>query len=269
MPDLRVLSLGAGVQSTTLILMAVNGEFDAKPDVAIFSDTGWEPKAVYDHLDWLEREVDGRIPIIRVSKGNLRDDSLSGKRVATMPVYIRNADGTKGMLRRQCTSEYKIMPINRKIRELLGAKRGQRLDKVAELWFGISLDEWFRMKESKRGWLEHRYPLIEKEMDRYGCLKWLESRGYPRPPKSACIGCPFHGDHYWRTLLENSPDEFADAVEFDRLIRRGYPKVKGEAYLHKSLLPLDQVDLRTLREKGQITLWDDDFGNECGGYCGV
>ena len=39
---LRILSLGAGVQSTTLALMAAHGEVEA-PDCAIFADTGWEP----------------------------------------------------------------------------------------------------------------------------------------------------------------------------------------------------------------------------------
>jgi 3'-phosphoadenosine 5'-phosphosulfate sulfotransferase (PAPS reductase)/FAD synthetase len=51
MTQLRVLSLGAGVQSTTLALMAAHGEIEP-PHCAIFADTGWEPRAVYDHLDW-------------------------------------------------------------------------------------------------------------------------------------------------------------------------------------------------------------------------
>ena len=50
---LRVLSLGAGVQSTTLALLAVRGEIGPMPDCAIFADTGWEPRAVYEHLTWL------------------------------------------------------------------------------------------------------------------------------------------------------------------------------------------------------------------------
>lgn len=41
---LRALSLGAGVQSTTMALMAAHGEIGPMPDCAIFADTGWEPK---------------------------------------------------------------------------------------------------------------------------------------------------------------------------------------------------------------------------------
>ena len=49
---LRVLSLGAGVQSTTLALMVEKGEIPMV-DCGIFADVGAEPKAVYEHLDWL------------------------------------------------------------------------------------------------------------------------------------------------------------------------------------------------------------------------
>ena len=45
-----ILSLGAGVQSSTLALMAVRGEIEM-PEAAIFADTGAEPKSVYEYLD--------------------------------------------------------------------------------------------------------------------------------------------------------------------------------------------------------------------------
>ena len=49
--DLRTLSLGAGVQSSTLYLLAVTGELPL-PDVAIFAHTQSEPTWVYEHQDW-------------------------------------------------------------------------------------------------------------------------------------------------------------------------------------------------------------------------
>lgn len=42
---LRALSLGAGVQSTTMALMAAHGEIGPMPDCAIFADTGWGAKS--------------------------------------------------------------------------------------------------------------------------------------------------------------------------------------------------------------------------------
>jgi 3'-phosphoadenosine 5'-phosphosulfate sulfotransferase (PAPS reductase)/FAD synthetase len=65
-PNKIGLSLGAGVQSTVMALMADRGDFGAIPDVAIFADTGWEPEKVYKHLDWLESELKN-FKILRVN----------------------------------------------------------------------------------------------------------------------------------------------------------------------------------------------------------
>lgn len=256
-----VISLGAGVQSTALLLMADAGEFGARPDLAIFADTGWEPKATYEHLDWLESQVS--IPIVRVSKGNLRDDtmkSLDGERgdaFASIPVYVKSPTTGKreGALRRQCTREYKLDPIYRELRS-----RGYR---NVEMWLGISLDEVQRMKPARVKWATNRWPLIEKRMSRRACVEWMRERGYPEPPKSACIGCPYHGDNQWRDLRDNRPEEWEEAVEFDAAIRQ-LPRIEGDAFLHRSLVPLPMVDLSTPEDRGQQS-----FDEECEGMCGV
>ena len=67
-----ILSLGAGVQSSTLALMAAKGEVTPMPDMAIFADTGYEPQAIYKWLEWLEKQLP--FPVVRVSAGNIRDD---------------------------------------------------------------------------------------------------------------------------------------------------------------------------------------------------
>lgn len=262
-PNLRIISLGAGVQSTTLLLMAVEGQIE-KPDCAIFADTGWEPQAVYDHLNWLDTVSEAAgIPMYRVTAGNLRDDALQNgtKRSASIPLYVRNQDGDDGKLRRQCTQEYKVAPIQRKIRDLVGGTvRGTK----TELWMGISLDEVQRMKPSRVKYIRHRWPLIEHRMTRSDCLQWLERHGYHRPPRSSCIGCPFHDNRYWRQLKNESPHEWQDAVAFDQAIRR-MSRINGDAYLHRSLVPLSHVDLSTPEDHGQMTMFD----AECTGYCGV
>ncbi|MCG5241415.1 hypothetical protein ACIU1J_27765 [Azospirillum doebereinerae] len=91
---LRVLSLGAGVQSTTHALMATHGEVGPMPDCAVFADTGWEPSAVYRHLAWLMAPGVLAFPIHVVSAGNLRDDLLAGaqgQRSVSVPAYTRAA----------------------------------------------------------------------------------------------------------------------------------------------------------------------------------
>lgn len=266
-PTLRVLSLGAGVQSSTLYLMAALGEFEAKPSVAIFADTQWEPAAVYEWLDRLETIGGHAIPIRQVTAGNLRADVLGPGRAATMPVFVkRPRDEGSAPLLRQCTSEYKIVPIQREIRRILGVPPRTRVPAQAvELWFGISLDEASRMRDSRWSWIRNRYPLIERGLTRHGCIVWLRDHGYAEPPKSACIGCPYHSNTRWRAMRDNEPAEWADAVAFDRAIRIGLPGVTGTPYLHRSLTPLDEVDLRTPTELGQTDL----FLNECEGMCGV
>ena len=57
-PKLRILSLGAGVQSSTMALMADAGEFGIKPDAAVFADTGWEPEPVIKHLEYFNYNLD-------------------------------------------------------------------------------------------------------------------------------------------------------------------------------------------------------------------
>lgn len=265
---IRALSLGAGVQSTTLLLLAAEGHLP-KPDIAIFADTGWEPRRVYEHLDRLTAAAaDAGIPVIRVSKGNLRRDAIDpAHRYASLPYYVRNPDGSEGMGRRQCTSEYKLAPINRKVRELLGAKapdyRRVPKGRIAEQWIGFSSDEIHRINDRSPGYLRPRYPLVELGMTRRDCEAWLARRGWT-VAKSACIGCPYHGNRQWRDLRDNHPDEWADAVSFDNAIRRGGARglpLDGTAYLHRSrvaleLAPIDRVTRTEWRDR-QGDLFDE------------
>ena len=295
---LRVLSLGAGVQSTTLALMAAHGEVGPMPDCAIFADTGWEPQAVYDHLAWLRSPNVLPFPVHIVSAGDLRADLIAGaqgERWASIPAFTRtvtpagselpvydedeNGDlvvvGSRivaterasiGMIRRQCTGDYKIVPIRRKVRELLGiAGRRSPTSPVTEQWIGISLDEALRMKPSFESWQVNRWPLIERDLTRQDCLRWLERHDYPLPPKSACIGCPFHSDDHWRQMRDHDPEAWADAVSVDAAIRTGFRGIRAEVYLHRSAVPLDHADLSTAADRGQLDLWP----NECEGMCGV
>src|SRR5882724_11831967 len=137
-PKLRVLSLGAGVQSTTLALVAARGEIEP-PDCAIFADTGDEPAAVYEHLAWLRSPNVLPFPI-HVVKPNrsLISSLMAGDETARIPWHV----GAGGLGSRQCTRGWKIRPIRRKIRELLGVgPKGYVAPGSVESWIGISTDE--------------------------------------------------------------------------------------------------------------------------------
>jgi len=249
---MRVLSLGAGVQSTTLLLMSLEGVLP-RLDCAIFADTGWEPRRVYEHLDRITAAAAGEgVPVLRVSKGNLRHDITDpAHRYASIPYFVRNPDGSEVMGRRQCTSEYKLAPIRRKVRELLGAPapgfRRVPRGRVAEQWVGFSADEIGRVSDKFSVlYMRSRYPLLELGMDRKACERWLRSRGWTSVTKSACIGCPLHGNRQWRDLRDNHPDEWADAVALDAAIRHGGSHrmpLAGEAFLHRSRIPLTEAPI--------------------------
>ena len=265
-PKLRVLSLGAGVQSTTMALMAAHGEFEHMPDCAIFADTGAEPRAVMDHLSWLMSDNVLPYPVHIVQKSNLYDDIMrgvhsTGHRFASIPFHGISDKGPM-MARRQCTSEYKISPIRKKVVEILGGhpKGG------CEMWIGISTDEILRAKSSNVQYITHRHPLIDKGMNRWDCLQWMSKNGYPKPTKSSCTFCPFHSNFEWRWLRDNDVDGWNQAVEVDRALRlEGATRFNSKLFLHKDRVPLDEADIRTSEEHGQ----PDMFNNECEGMCGV
>lgn len=253
---MRILSLGAGVQSSTLLLMACKGELQI--DATIFADTQWEPQAVYDWLDVLEAESTAAgIPLHRVTAGSIRELTLSpaGKRSASLPLYVKQHNGAEGIGRRQCTKEYKLRPIQRLVRSW-----GATAAKPVTMLIGISLDEYQRARDSRVQYITHEFPLIDRRLTRGDCLAWLERNGYPEPMKSACIGCPYRRNSEWRKL---TPAEFADAVDFDTRIRQHNHKMTGEQFLHRSFVPLSEVDLRSEQDRGQLEI---DFDG-CGVLC--
>ena len=279
--DTTFLSLGAGVQSTTLALMACMGELEPMPDHIIFADTGDETDATYKHLAWLEEfflDPSG-LGYHRVSAGNIRDEvtavlhdqTAKTGRIGQPPFQVQSAAdrdaSDSGRLWRKCTSEYKIGPIVAEMRRLLGVGFGERVPKgvtVTRL-LGLSIDEAHRMKPSRHAWETTRWPLIEMEMTRWDCYRWLEKHDYPIPPRSACRICPNHNDAYWRELAETSPAEFEGVCGFDDELRRGrIPGTHGSVYIHRSCQPLRDVNLS---DHGQTEL--DLWGGECEGICGL
>ena len=151
---IHIISLGAGVQSSTMALMAAHGEITPMPAAAIFADTQAEPASVYTWLDWLEKQLP--FPVYRVTRGRLAAKAVEihqSKKTGALytnsnvPVFIRMPGTEKeGKQSRQCTQDFKVVPVQRKIREMIGRKRSAR----AVMWIGISRDEAHRMKPSRK-----------------------------------------------------------------------------------------------------------------------
>jgi hypothetical protein len=265
---LNVISLGAGVQSTTMALMAAHGELTPMPDAAVFADTHGEPGKVYDHLKWLMSANVLPFTVHIVSNGSLREKIARTRPKGKwphqpIPAFISGPQRAVP-LNRDCTRDFKIVPIQRKVRELAGLTRKRAPgEPVVTQWIGISMDEAIRMKPSRHAWIKHRWPLIEMRMTRGDCLEWLKRHDYPQPPKSACTFCPYHTDAMWRDMKLNDPASWQEAVEVDAVLRNVWPA--KQIFLHRKCKPLAEVDFQNAEDRGQLNL----FNNECEGMCGV
>ena len=217
---------------------------------------------------------------------NIKQDDLDvtvnggNKNFATIPYHVVNPDGSAGMAKRQCTSNYKVTPVHKFLRrKIMKLKYRQRAPKELQIqqWLGISADEMRRMRQPRDKWLSNYYPLcgIEYFPDgtvtdskvrtkRHQCIQWMENKGLRKPPRSACIGCPFRDNKSWREIKDGSAEEWEEVCQFDEAIRQN-KKMEGLVYLHKDRVPLREADIDTLEEKGQQSL----FGNDCEGMCGI
>lgn len=279
------LSLGAGIQSTALLLLAVEGKIP-KPDFAVFADTGWEPRAVYEHLDRLEAEVarPAGIDIIRAQATlgtgqGLRADAVSEQtRYFRLPLFMKfreDAENYKAgarpmILKRSCTQTYKLEPIHRVYRQRLGAKVSDtgRVGSAPEgahiiQQIGISTDEFHRARDSRHKWITNSYPLLDIGWSRAVCEEYLRDSGWGQTRKSACIGCPFHSSDEWARMKEEDPEAWADAVEFDREIRTGPKRERtdgtrwpAEFFLHSSGLPLEDITFKRKTTGEQTDIFD-------------
>lgn len=278
-PDTQytILSLGAGVQSSCLALMAAKGEITPMPHAAIFADTQAEPASVYKWLDWLETQLP--FPVLRVTKGDLTEASL---RVRTskatglnylkhaVPAYILRDGHANGVMSRACTMDFKITVLEREAKKLAGIRRHKKgTPPTVTTWIGMSMDELQRVKMANKPWTQNRWPLLEKRMTRRDCLQWMKENGYPEPPRSSCSYCPYHSNAEWQRLKTQEPEAFAQAVWYEKQLQRAMEQVEridGVPYLHPLREPLDTIDFA--KPSPQTELWQD-FNNECAGMCGA
>ncbi len=138
------------------------------------------------------------------------------------PFYTKN----KRTGKRDCyrpdnaRADYKIKPVVKKVREMLGLKWGEKRKKGTrvEMIMGISIDEVFRMKTNQIKYITNVYPLIDEKLSREDCKKWMKEKGYPTPPRSACTFCPYHSTEEWLKIKQNK-EEWAEVVAMDKAIR--------------------------------------------------
>lgn len=307
---LRVLSYGGGTQSAALALMSAAGQLP-KLDAVVFADTQGELPETYAYAKYVEGHLDAAgIPFFRVTAGSLEATLRSPvitQHNPTPPAHVLNPDGTKGRIGAyRCSYDFKRRVIQRQTKQLTGGRGAWKLATV-EQWIGFSTDEMSRMKQDTEcrcghlyarhshqtgcgapkcrcegflRWRTNRWPLIELGFRRGDTIRWFRENGHPVPPRSACWFCPNGGNARWRSLKAEHPDLFERACTLDEHIReggafnaRGSQPFAGRMFLHDSLMPLREADLRSKAEieqaGGQEALFDEDaLATDCNaGVC--
>lgn len=271
MKEINVLSFGAGTQSTAMVMLAVENRLPV--DLIVFADTGAETTRVVEHAKQMQKLVEEKTEIKFLIVKPKEDAKQSierylfgdGKR-NLFPFWVKS-----GLMRRQCTAEFKIIPIQKAIRNHLGLKKGQHFPKRdihINMYLGITTDEIMRAKDSREKWITNKFPLLELNWDRQEAINYVKHHGI-NPPRSACTFCPFKSKEEWFLLSEEEPNLYQQAIKYDKRLREVGVNFKGmreEMYLHKSKRPLKEaVDAYKLQ--GSIFTEEDYTDIECEGHC--
>lgn len=220
-----ILSWGCGLQSTTLLEMSASGELP-KLDAAIFSDTGFEHEYSYEIFDfYAPRAKKAGIEVLKIGGQDILGDSF--KKAPPLPLFVEQSGR---QIQRRCTRDYKIRPIHRIVRDLLGVNRRGRLKaNLVTTWLGITIDEIERAKPSRVAFINHSFPLLELNYTRLDCDKWLSARGLPVPKKSSCKFCPYQQSREWAEMKAEDNASFVLIADLEAHInKQGLVIIGGE-----------------------------------------
>jgi len=270
----RIISLGWGVQSFALAAMSALGVLP-KVDAAVHADTGLEKRATYRFqerwIPWLEERG---IPVIFVSNSAAVNDAFADNNDRVyLPAYTKDKKGKTGQLLRTCTHRWKIVPQRRWFSKELKRRGLKKTPGIIDLWFGITLDEWDRMRDSDIKYVNNVYPfmqMFDPPMSRLAVIKWLQDNGLEVPPKSACVCCPYQNRQSWQTLQAQanmqewmSDRDWMFACALDKVIRNKRPGY--DAYLLRKCEELSGAELEDEQVlAGQLSLFAQE---ECTGTC--
>lgn len=237
---MKILSCGAGMQSTALALMSCekamtsSALYPAVPiyDAILFCDLGFEPPWVMQQVEFIQKACNDAGIFFKILYSPLYADYMRNfgeRRAVSIPWWTLGDDGHKSRMPRNCTIDYKVEVISKYVRwHLLGYKKGQQLreeDKKAhEMHMGFGYEEQRRCKVNPNPMFVNRFPLVEMRLTRADNYAYILERWGLATRASACTFCPFHKNIFFHYLRENEPREYDRLVEFDHLLRDKTPK---------------------------------------------
>lgn len=201
----HILSYGGGINSSALFFYLLEKK---KPlDLVVFADTGEELPETYDAVKRMEQVCKERgveFVTCRSEKGNLYD-------------YYFDKKAVMSLMRRDCTSKFKISPIRQTIRAKFG-----KAEKFM-FYIGITWDEFHRVRTSDVKYIENSYPFVDDKITRQGNAEILIRYGF-RAIKSGCKGCIYNRKGTWIRMLLEDPVEFERHLQLEEN-NSGFPKV--------------------------------------------
>lgn len=242
----EIFSHGGGTQSAAITALIVQGRLP-KPDFVCIVDTERERSTTWEYLDAVIRPalLTVGLEVHRIRNAEWASIPEHGKdylshngNTLLLPAFTNQTTGSSGKLPGFCSARWKVETQARYIREVLGVATSEQ-----RRWIGFSLDESRRAIRMMKGddYLAGlvRFPLIHDiPLRRQQAIREVEKMGWPTSPRSACWMCPNQGDHEWRDLKANHPEEFAAACALEKEIQEKDPF----AWLHSSCVPLGEVD---------------------------
>ena len=275
---LKILSCGAGMQSTALALMSCENKkrgtvYPQIPvyDLIVFCDMGWEPDWVYDQVEFIKRACDDCGISFKILETDLYGDYIEKfgvKRVASIPFWSVDENGKKGKMRRQCTIDKKILAIQKYVRyEILGYKFRQKCkaeDKGRhEMHIGFSKEEEHRVFESMNPMFVTKFPLVDMGLTRADNYKYILEEWGLETKASACSYCPFHRNYFFKHIKENCPECYKAVVDLDNVLEERQPgsPIRSKLYISRSrkriadLTPEECMDAETFLYRGQ-PIWN-------------
>lgn len=276
---MKILSFGAGMQSTALALMACENAVSSKPphplvpiyDLVVICDLGFEPPWVKTQIEFTRNACRSAGIRFEILPSPLYSDFMANfgeRRTISIPWWTLGEDGHQSKMPRLCTLDYKVETISKFVRwEVLGYKKGQRLreeDKKAhEMHMGFSYEEKRRCKENTNPMFVNRFPLVEMGLTRADNYAYIKEVWGLETKASACVFCPFHRNYFFEYLKGNEPVVYQQLLGVDDLLRDKNPKppMDSDLFISRSrkriadLTPADCNDAECFAYKGQ-TIWN-------------
>lgn len=221
-PDLRIVSLSGGKDSTALILMMMEKHMPI--DVVLNCDTGMEFPSMYEHLDKLEQEIKARIgiPITRLRAEHsfeyyFLEAPVKRKRATEFAAKFglnHKGYGWAGPKMRWCTTRMKTDVINRYLAQL-------RKDYNVIQYVGIAADETKRIRDLN-------YPLVDWGVTEAMALQYCYDHGYDFGglyqyfDRVSCWCCPLQGLSELRNLRKHFPELWAKLLFWETQTWRSF-----------------------------------------------